>query len=96
VALTFLGRVPARLHSHSVRAQVKEGLLLGVEVGTDDHLGLGGSFLASERGQGVDNGRQHVKQFARLSIDDLLHFGQLFCAIGGSMSPRGRAVFCLA
>ena len=60
--------------------EVEEDLLLAVEVGADDHLGLCSALLAGERREGVGDMGQHVEEVALLGVDDLLHLGQLLAA----------------
>jgi hypothetical protein len=60
--------------------KIEEHLLFCVKASIDDRPGLGSSFLASQRRQGVSHVGEHVEQITFLSIDDLLHFRQLVVA----------------
>jgi hypothetical protein len=54
--------------------EIDEGLLFGIEVGADRHLGSGGSLVASGRRQHVGDVRQPVEQVA-LSASPLKNSG---------------------
>jgi hypothetical protein len=60
--------------------EIKENLLLGVQVRTGDPFRLGRPFFTAQRRERIGNMRQHVEQIALFRIDDLLHLGQLFPA----------------
>ena len=66
-----------------LKHEIKESLLLGVEVRVDIDLRLGRADLTRERDLRIRDMGKQVEKIAVLGIDDLLHFGKLF-----SSEPR--------